>query len=321
MSNYKNSSSYSYAYGVNETTYVNKLEQAAKNLPIAQYKPDSFEIEKFDKDAIKQQGKQKQDDDVISPLLPSLLPSHTTDVLHAEVDYNINEVDNIMICKGRLIEIEGSELSDKRGLISKCLFINKLLSAANLSETNLSSDPQFVESKAVIKFNNDQEAEEFINSHNSKYRIVLKNSKNEIEGNANVKSVSFDLDSSAKSNRALPIEDQKAGDPISSKAVIGINLSKDSGNDSLVNTTTSEIADLNDATFSNSTKPVEGYETLTIRAKLKQKVGTNRKNQVTLKDIDSIMRKVVTVVQDEFMKRFPSSESTAPMVTNGSSDE
>jgi hypothetical protein len=63
-----------------------------------------------------------------------------------------------MICKGRLIEIEGSELSDKHGLISKCLFMSRLLSTANLSESNLSSDPQFVsnESKAIIKFNNDQ---------------------------------------------------------------------------------------------------------------------------------------------------------------------
>jgi hypothetical protein len=316
MSSHKNSPYSSYTYGVNETTYVNKLEQAAKNLPIATYRPDSYEIEKYDKIDKKAQEK---DVDVISPLLPNLLPSHTTDVLHAEVDYNINEVDNIMICKGRLIEIEGSELSDKHGLISKCLFMSRLLSTANLSESNLSSDPQFVsnESKAIIKFNNDQEAEEFINSHNSKYRIVLRNSKTETEANPNVKSVSFDLDS--KPSRALPIEDEKA--PISSKAIIGINLSKESDSDFVANTTSGEIADPKDATFSNSTKPVEGYETLTIRAKLKQKVGTNRKNQVTLKDIDSIMRKVVTVVQDEFMKRFPSSESTAPMVTNGSTDE
>jgi hypothetical protein len=74
---------------VNETTYVNKLEQAAKNLPIATYRPDSYEIEKYDKIDKKAQEK---DVDVISPLLPNLLPSHTTDVLHAEVDYNINEV-------------------------------------------------------------------------------------------------------------------------------------------------------------------------------------------------------------------------------------
>ena len=49
---------------------------------------------------------------------------------------------------------------------------------------------------------------------------------------------------------------------------------------------------------------------------MKQKVGTNRTKQVTLKDIDSIMRQVVTVVQNEFMKRFPSA-STVPSVTNG----
>ena len=64
----------------------------------------------------------------------------------------------------------------------------------------------------------------------------------------------------SKCNRALPIEDEKP--PISSKAIIGINLSKDSDNDSLVNSTSGEIVDSKDATFSNSTKPVEGYETL-----------------------------------------------------------
>ena len=73
-----------------------------------------------------------------------------------------------------------------------------------------------------------------------------------------MKSVSFDLDS--KPSRALPIEDEKA--PISSKAIIGINLSKESDSDFVANTTSGEIADPKDATFSNSTKPVEGYETL-----------------------------------------------------------
>ena len=63
-----------------------------------------------------------------------------------------------MICKGRLIEIEGNEFSEKRGLISKCLSIHRLLGSANLSDNNLNSDPVFVskESKAIIKFNTDE---------------------------------------------------------------------------------------------------------------------------------------------------------------------
>ena len=44
----------------------------------------------------------------------------------------------------------------------------------------------------------------------------------------------------------------------------------------------------------------------TIKAKLKQRVNQNRTKNVTLGDIDSIMKNVVTVIQDEFIKRFPS---------------
>lgn len=47
-------------------------------------------------------------------------------------------------------------------------------------------------------------------------------------------------------------------------------------------------------------------------------MGPNRTNQVTLKDIDSIMRNVVTIVQNEFMKRFPSASavnSSSPSYT------
>ena len=64
------------------------------------------------------------------------------------------------------------------------------------------------------------------------------------------------------------------------------------------------------ANTSKKSKP-EGYEILTIRAKLKQRVGSNRAQQVTLTDIDSIMRNVVTIIQNEFMKRFPSTSTTA----------
>ena len=56
--------------------------------------------------------------------------------------------------------------------------------------------------------------------------------------------------------------------------------------------------------------------TKTIRAKLKQRVNENRSKQVTLGDIDSIMRNVVTIIQDEFMKRFPSGPTPAVTSTN-----
>lgn len=48
-----------------------------------------------------------------------------------------------MICRGKTIELESFELSGKSGLISRCLYLNDLLTEANLSETNLESDPIF----------------------------------------------------------------------------------------------------------------------------------------------------------------------------------
>ena len=56
----------------------------------------------------------------------------------------------------------------------------------------------------------------------------------------------------------------------------------------------------------------------TIRAKLKQRVGHNRSKPVELHDIDSIMRNVVTIIQDEFMKRFPSGPSPNTVATASS---
>ncbi len=48
-----------------------------------------------------------------------------------------------MICRGKTVELESFELSGKSGLISKCLYLNELLTEANLSETNLECDPIF----------------------------------------------------------------------------------------------------------------------------------------------------------------------------------
>ena len=60
-----------------------------------------------------------------------------------------------MICRGKIIEIQSSELSPKHGLIAKCMIINGLLKGANLDDKSLSTDPAFLpeESKAIIKFN------------------------------------------------------------------------------------------------------------------------------------------------------------------------
>jgi hypothetical protein len=44
----------------------------------------------------------------------------------------------------------------------------------------------------------------------------------------------------------------------------------------------------------------------------------NRQNHVSIQDIDAIMKQVVSVVQTEFMKRFPSSSTTSQQITDGS---
>lgn len=98
--------------------------------------------------------------------------------IHSLVFFQLKKkVENIMICKGKVIEIESGEFSAKYNLISRCLFLSKLLEQANLNDSKLETDPLFYtnESKCIIKFQNTQDAEEFINCHNSKYRIILKN--------------------------------------------------------------------------------------------------------------------------------------------------
>ena len=60
-----------------------------------------------------------------------------------------------MICRGKVVEIECSDLAAKPGLISKCLYINDLLTKAGLSEHNLDSDPTFTHhGKAILIFTN-----------------------------------------------------------------------------------------------------------------------------------------------------------------------
>lgn len=58
-----------------------------------------------------------------------------------------------MICSGKQIEIEGFDLLSKGGLISRCIYINGLLTEAKMDETHLDSDPLFTHSgKAILLF-------------------------------------------------------------------------------------------------------------------------------------------------------------------------
>lgn len=299
------------------------------------------------------------------------LPQTVTDVLQAEVDYNMQEIDCIMICRGKLIEIQCGDLSAKHGLLAKCLTINNLLQVANLNDKCLSSDPAFIpeESKAIIKFHDIKDAEQFINSHNIKYRIILQNTK-QIDNNSNILSLkatipvkieneigtattisSFELNGENKVNGEKSTKTIRFDDVIRTEkrfndytdvmtqsfneqqttrsfsltddSVSSVNKSNgqsakqnDSFNDDIKFDNNIEKFNENDAKNNDiqiKRNQIEGYETLTIRAKLKQRVGPNRTKHVTLRDIDSIMRNVVTVVQNEFMKQFPS----ATAITDG----
>jgi len=78
-----------------------------------------------------------------------------------------------MICSGKQVEIEGFDLQSKPTLISKCVYINKLLADANLSETNLDSDPIFTKSgKAVLLFVSQKDAENFARKHSGRFSIT-----------------------------------------------------------------------------------------------------------------------------------------------------
>jgi hypothetical protein len=238
-----------------------------------------------------------------------------------------------MICSGKQVEIEGFDLQSKSTLISKCIYIQKLLADANLSETNLDTDPIFTKSgKAVLLFISQKDAEGFARKHSGRFsvsnvasnerglesptrtRSPTKKNVHFIENDdvtVNVITSSDSADDVHEFNKKSRIQHSKSSDSILSRN----KLNND--NDNVV------------AVKKN--KPEGGYEILvcfffhfltfslnfmqnmfgqTIRAKLKQKVGQNRSNQVTLGDIDLIMRNVVTIIQDEFMKRFPSSSDS-----------
>lgn len=60
-----------------------------------------------------------------------------------------------MICSGRQVEVESFELSTKSGLLSKCMYLNSLLSEAKMNESLLDCDPVFTKNgKGILVFIN-----------------------------------------------------------------------------------------------------------------------------------------------------------------------
>lgn len=207
-------------------------------------------------------------------------------------------VDYRMICRGKQIELESFELSSRGGLISKCLYLNDLLNEACMNESYFETDPVFFPNgKAHLLFGSAKDSEEFATRHSEKFNVQFIDRKQTVDAakqqqniSANKKNVSFieaNEDEDAK-NKSILKQDSKG------------SLAKSA--DRTENPDASVVVSAN----APKTKKTEGYEILTIKAKLKQRVGQNRTKAVELHDIDSIMRNVVTIIQDEFMKRFPS---------------
>ncbi len=58
------------------------------------------------------------------------------------------------MCNGRQVDVQTSQLSDKHGILSKCLLINELLREAFLNEQHLTGDPEFYSKQyiALLEF-------------------------------------------------------------------------------------------------------------------------------------------------------------------------
>lgn len=253
-------------------------------------------------------GKQAQvdkfsDSNDLTATATSNIQLNCTDDLTTQVDYYLNEVDYRMICRGKQIELESFELSSRSGLISKCLYLNDLLNEAAMNETYFETDPIFMPNgKATLLFGSIKDSEEFATRHSQKFNVQFMNRQstptdvNKSNNNNNKKNVSFESGEEDLKNKSI----------LKTSSEEPSSLSPKSTDSSQVNPNEKSDASILVSANSAKNKKTEGYEILTIKAKLKQRVGQNRTKAVELHDIDSIMRNVVSIIQDEFMKRFPS---------------
>lgn len=208
-------------------------------------------------------------------------------------------VDYRMICRGKQIELESFELSSRGGLISKCMYLNDLLNEAAMNESYFETDPIFFPNgKATLIFGSAKDSEEFATKHSQKFNVQFMNRQSQpVDVNkSSKKNVSFENNEEELKNRSI----------LKSNSEQPSSLSPKSADPNQVNPNENSDASILVSANSAKNKKTEGYEILTIKAKLKQRVGQNRTKAVELHDIDSIMRNVVTIIQDEFMKRFPS---------------
>jgi hypothetical protein len=166
-----------------------------------------------------------------------------------------------MICSGKQIEIESFELTTKGGLISKCLYINQLLTEAGLTESHLDSDPMFTQSgKVILLFTSSKDAEEFAGKHSAKFNIVFNYNKQQQQQKKNV---SFNEHNNFSSNGQQ--QQQHSSDEDDFKKPI---LKRNNSNSGLASENTYAVnnsktnTDLVLSANTNKAKKVEGYEIL-----------------------------------------------------------
>lgn len=234
--------------------------------------------------------------------------SATTDILYTEVDYCLNEFESVMVWHGKQVDVQSMRLSDKQGILSKCLMINELLREACLNESHLNGDPEFLAKQhiALLDFKSTQIAQQFTSSHSPKFKIISSQAAPGLVVGAQRKPNAIKPDE--KKSVLVPVIDQveklKNLNSINSQSKVDLyNAEEGCGN---LSSKSSQVPIHIDPL--HPTKEI--YETLTIKAKLRQRVGMDRTSHVTIQDIDAIMKQVVTIVQTEFMKRFPSSNDT-----------
>lgn len=163
-----------------------------------------------------------------------------------------------MICSGKQVEIESFEFTTKSGLISKCLYINQLLTEAGLSETNLDSDPMFTQTgKVILLFLSSKDAEEFTMRHSGKFNVSFTG-----ESAKNRKNVSFhpDRDNNNTTGSYLAGGDHQSSDEDEFKKSI-LRKNNASGNDNQY-TVNNKNTDLILSANTNKKNKVEGYEIL-----------------------------------------------------------
>jgi hypothetical protein len=176
-----------------------------------------------------------------------------------------------MICSGKQVEIESFELTTKGGLISKCLYVNQLLTEAGLNESHLDSDPMFTQSgKVILLFVSSKDTEEFAARHGAKFNVSFNEPQQQSKQQPQQqqkKNVSFNEHNNYSSGSGQQQQQHNSSDEDDFKKPI-LKRNSNSGlpteNTYAVNNSKTNT-DLVLSANTNKAKKVEGYEILVSR--------------------------------------------------------